>query len=315
MKQLAKNVLGIFVIEDGEPIDWSLFDTDDPETIAGKLAERTDEEDRLAARHEAEERVQMDAFELGQEAGAIENRDELQQLQVAVAHAWTQDRLAESGSHDQVLVQASRALEDIDQINNELIERLRPWYALFYPEQEDSIDNHEEFARHVAKEFAPADEEPALEVSDTDESMLRDLAERVRDGQRFRKDLEGYIGDKAEKLAPNLSAVLGKTLAARVISEAGSLEKLAKMPSSTVQVLGAEKALFRHMRGEGSAPKHGVLFMHPKVHSLPEDRRGKMARYIANKAVIAARIDFYDGDFKGDAFREELDQQYEEMTE
>lgn len=312
MKKLTKNVLGVFVLEDGDPIDWELFDPD-PETVAEKVAERTEAEQRLADRYEAVERTQADALPLGKEAGAVKDRDELQAFQVKVARAYTQHQLEQSGSHDQVLVQATRALEDLDQINNELIERLRPWYSLFFPEREDEMDDHREFARFVAREFAPHDEEPALELSDTDESMLRDLAEQVRDSQDRREDLEGYIGDLAEKLAPNLSAVLGKTLAGRVISEAGSLEKVAKMPSSTVQVLGAEKALFRHMRGEGSAPKHGVLFMHPKVHSLPEDKRGKMARYISNKAVIAARLDYYDGEYKGDEFREELKEKYEAM--
>lgn len=312
MKKLTKNVLGVFVLEDGDPVDWELFDPD-PETVAEKVQDETEEEQRLSEEHEAVERTQADAFELGKEAGAVEDRQEFQSFQVEVAHAYTQHELEAAGSHDQVLVQATRALEDLDQINNELIERLRPWYALFFPEREDEMDDHRAFARYVAEQFAPHDEEPALELSDTDESMLRDLAEQVRTSQDRREDLEGYIGDLAEKLAPNLSAVLGRTLAGRVISEAGSLEKVAKMPSSTVQVLGAEKALFRHMRGEGSAPKHGVLFMHPKVHSLPEDKRGKMARYIANKAVIAARLDHYDGDYKGDEFRNELTEKYEEM--
>jgi len=85
------------------------------------------------------------------------------------------------------------------------------------------------------------------------------------------------------------------------------------MPSSTVQVLGAEKALFRHMRGEGSAPKHGVLFMHQTIRNLPEGKRGKMARFLANKATIAARLDRFGGAFKGEEYKNDVRERFEEL--
>jgi nucleolar protein 56 len=91
------------------------------------------------------------------------------------------------------------------------------------------------------------------------------------------------------------------------------LEELAKMPASTVQMLGAEKALFRHLHGEGLPPKHGVLFQHRFVKNLPEEKRGTMARFLANKTVMAARIDQYGDEDKSEDLREEIEDKYESL--
>lgn len=143
--------------------------------------------------------------------------------------------------------------------------------------------------------------------------MLSAFADHLSTGYGIREELEAYIQDVAPEVSPNLSAILEPVLAARMLSLAGSLEKLAKMPASTIQVLGAEKAMFRHMRGEGDAPKHGVLFMHPYVQQVPDGKRGDMARFIANKAAIAARLDHFGGDFKGDELETEIAERFEEL--
>jgi len=113
----------------------------------------------------------------------------------------------------------------------------------------------------------------------------------------------------------NLGTLLGPLLTARIVSLAGGLEELARKPSSTIQMLGAEKALFRYLKGKGTPPKHGVIFQHNFVNSLPEDERGKMARFLANKAAMAARLDQYGEKFKGDQLREECREKYEELKE
>ena len=96
-----------------------------------------------------------------------------------------------------------------------------------------------------------------------------------------------------EKVAPNISAILGAAVGARILGRAGSLSRLASMPASTIQVIGAEKALFRSLKTGAQPPKHGILFQHPMVHAAPRWQRGKIARAIAAKAVIAARVDVY----------------------
>lgn len=111
-------------------------------------------------------------------------------------------------------------------------------------------------------------------------------------------ELERATKRHAVSVAPNLTRLAGAMLAARLIAEAGSLDDLAKMPSSTVQVLGAESALFAHLRGQGSSPKHGLIFMHPAVRSAPSDDRGRVARALAGKLAIAGRIDAYRGELE-----------------
>jgi len=96
-----------------------------------------------------------------------------------------------------------------------------------------------------------------------------------------------------QKIAPNLSAILGTAVGARILGRAGSLKKMASLPASTIQVLGAEKALFRSLKTGSQPPKHGLLFQHAMVHAAPRWQRGKIARAVAAKAVIAARVDVY----------------------
>jgi nucleolar protein 56 len=103
------------------------------------------------------------------------------------------------------------------------------------------------------------------------------------------------VENEMKVVAPNLTAILGSSVGARILSKAGSLKKLATLPASTIQVLGAEKALFRALKTGTQPPKHGILFQHPIVHAAPRWQRGKMARAVAAKAAIAARVDVYGG--------------------
>lgn len=316
MMRIARTVAGILLIDD------------DDELVA---SDRFSEEmlpDALFDAHPLEEeypdaeRTVLDTAMIAAHTDLSET--EIVRRQVAAARQYTRAAIQDAADRDGLLVQAVRALDDTNEVNNELSERLRPWYALYFPELEEAIDDNERFAELVAtspeREAAAAEagmdieESTGMPLDDRDREMVRSFAARLVEGYEMRDELEDYVADLAREVVPNLTAVLEPLLAARLIAEAGSLEKLAKMPSSTVQVLGAEKAMFRHMKGEGSAPKHGVLFMHPLVRGAPRDSRGKMARVIANKASIAARIDQYEGEFRGDALRQEIEDTFEDVT-
>ena len=123
-----------------------------------------------------------------------------------------------------------------------------------------------------------------------------------------------YISDLMNNIAPNLSAIAGPTIGARLIAKSGGLMKLAKLPSSTIQVLGAEKALFRSLKSGSRPPKHGIIFQHDKVHSSPKWQRGKIARSLASKIAIAARIDVFRGSKEID-IEHSLDERYREIQE
>ncbi|MDY6788501.1 MAG: hypothetical protein SVV03_00915 [Candidatus Nanohaloarchaea archaeon] len=322
----TKNVLGLFALEDKEVVEYMRF-SEDPEEIARALEEVTEREKEFLEDLEESEsidKVQKDVLEVAESAGIDKERSEIRELQWKVARQFTRNRLKSKEERDKLLMQAVRALSEIDESKHSMIERLRSWYSLYFPELEEEIDSHDRFAQLVSEKFdrkETADLEEVEENStgialeESDKEVLQDFGRKLKETQEFRNRLKSYIERLAGEIAPNLSTVLGELLTARMISEAGSLEKLAKMPSSTVQVLGAEKALFRHMKGKGSAPKHGLLFMHSKVNSVPEDKRGKMARFIANKSSIAARLDHFGGEFKGEKLEEEIEEKYREVVE
>ncbi len=117
------------------------------------------------------------------------------------------------------------------------------------------------------------------------------------------------------KIAPNLSAIAGPVLGARLLAKAGGLKKLALLPASTIQVIGAEKALFRHLRTGARPPKHGILFQHPLVRNAKKWQRGKIARTIAAKLAIAAKEDYFGGKYIADDLRKEIEERVKEIKE
>ncbi|MDH7597319.1 MAG: ATP-binding protein [Methanothrix sp.] len=171
------------------------------------------------------------------------------------------------------LMQMVESLDDLNVAINLIEERLYEW-SLFYGMR----CRGEELAR-------------ALSGREGIGLVARSLLELTR----AREDLEELLETRARELAPNLSAILGPVLAARLISRAGGLERLAMLPASTIQVIGAERALFRHLRGKAPSPKHGLIFRHPLIQSSPKRLRGRIARALASKLAIAARIDLYSG--------------------
>ncbi len=322
MKKLAKNVLGLFVLEDEELVEFFSF-SKDPLEVTKKLKQTTDKEKELKEKYGEMEEAQIDAFDIGKKAGLVESREQVYSLMKKVSKEYTRSRIKEEQDHDQVMIQAVRRLSELDKQINKSIERLKAWYGLYFPELEQKVSDNEEFLEKISNEFyrekimekMDIKDTTGFEMDDMDIEHLKNFVDSTLKIVGEKKDLESYVESLAERLVPNTSAVVGPLLAAKTLSEAGSLKKLARMPSSTIQVLGAEKALFRHMEGKGSAPKHGILFLHHTVSGLPEDKRGKMARYLSNKLALAARLDMYEGEFKGEEYREEVEEKYRKLKE
>lgn len=236
-------------------------------------------------------------------------------------------------------VQAVRAMDDLDKTLNLIAGRVREWYGLHFPEMDRMIEKHDTYARLVAKlgnrrnftyeniaaqglpkeraeELAEsAKKSMGAEIEDTDLDVLRSFCTLMLDLYKFRENSETYVEDVMKQVAPNMTAIVGAPLSARLVSIAGSLENLAKMPASTLQVLGAEKALFRSLKTGARPPKHGVIFQHTAIHQSPRWQRGKIARALAGKLSIAARIDSFGGDFLGEKLRNDVDKKIEEIKE
>jgi nucleolar protein 56 len=141
-----------------------------------------------------------------------------------------------------------------------------------------------------------------------DLEQIQKLATHLLSLYDYRPELEAHVASTAKDVAPNLSEVAGPVLAAKLIEKAGSVTKLAMMPSSTIQLLGAEKALFRAKKSRSKPPKHGLIFQHPYVHSKPRRLRGRAARMLAAKLAIAARADAFSGNPIGAELVKELEE-------
>lgn len=134
------------------------------------------------------------------------------------------------------------------------------------------------------------------DLSEVDLLNVKFFCDKVIGLIKYREELTGYLKDKMKKLAPNTSALVGETVGARLISHAGSLSNLAKYPASTIQILGAEKALFRALKTRGKTPKYGLLYHSSFIGKAQTKNKGKVSRYLANKLAMSSRIDYFSND-------------------
>merc|ERR1719498_138959 len=132
-----------------------------------------------------------------------------------------------------------------------------------------------------------------MECSSIDMINIISFTTRMVKLAEYRKQLYAYLQDKMSLVAPNLATLIGETVAARLISKAGSLTSLAKCPASTVQILGAEKALFRALKTKGNTPKYGLIYHSSFIGRASTKNKGRISRYLANKSSIASRIDSF----------------------
>jgi len=149
------------------------------------------------------------------------------------------------------------------------------------------------------------------DLPEADLSNIKYFCQNVMNLIKYREELLVYLKEKMKKLAPNVAALIGETVAARLISHAGSLSNLAKYPASTIQILGAEKALFRALKTRGKTPKYGLLYHSSFIGKANQKNKGKVSRYLANKLAMCSRIDFFSND-RFDDYGVELKNQIEE---
>ena len=180
----------------------------------------------------------------------------------------------------------------------------------FSKNQEETIETYEKLAIYKIKRSSQEEDKLLIQainsVDDIDESiskldadleMLKSFAESIYSLQKSRKELETYIDSKMEEIAPNLRDLLGATLGAKLIAHIGSIKRLATYPASVIQIMGAEKAIFRHLKTGERPPKHGLIFQHPSVRGAKWWNRGKVARNLALKITLAVRKDVFSGEY------------------
>ncbi|MCX9025832.1 MAG: rRNA biogenesis protein [Candidatus Methanoperedens sp.] len=206
----------------------------------------------------------------------------LHELSIGLAR----NRITKAATPDRRIIAAVEAIDDLDETSNILAERLKEWYIFNF---EETPLKGEELAKHI------------IGIKDTENSVnpdlkiMQDFASSLLGLYDTRKSIEEHIRENMPAIAPNLTNIAGHILGARLLSISGSLGRLASMPSSTVQVIGASNALFKHLKGKAPSPKHGLIFRHPLVNTAPKWQRGRIARALASKISLAARCDFYSG--------------------
>jgi nucleolar protein 56 len=244
-----------------------------------------------------------------------------------------------SEKRDLVIAQAIQTLDDLDRTVNLFMGRLREWYGIHFPELDRLIEKHETYARLVMnlgyrdnfslealeKEALPkekagnttevAEKSMGADMAEQDMAEIQALGKNVLELYELRKNMEDYVDKTMEEVAPNTRAVAGALLGARLIAIAGSLQNLAMRPASTIQVLGAEKALFRSLKTGARPPKHGLIFQHVLLHDAKRWQRGKIARALAGKLAIAARADAFGGKYIGETLKAHIDRRLAEIRE
>ena len=281
-----------------------------------KILKKEGIESQLMSESEIE-KIQSSKLAIMIEAGLAKNQGELMAKLRDFALQLSSAKVTEiSQSPDLHIIQGIKALDEIDVMMNGLSSRLREWYGLHFPELDNIIDSingyaqivmagkREELSKKVYEDAGFPESKVEMlsiiqgksrggDISKENMTIVQAIARQILDMTKVRKEIETHVENEMKVIAPNLGAILGTAVGARILSKAGSLKKLASMPASTIQIMGAEKALFRALKTGTAPPKHGILFQHPIVHAAPRWQRGKMARAIAAKAAIAARVDMY----------------------
>jgi nucleolar protein 56 len=328
--QLVTTWFGTFLVEEGKVVAHRLFPKD-PDALAARL-ERMD--DWKALEEERDLVKGLDEFfvtepRLERIGGTATTERPLEvrpedygfdrDLLRGAMLAFGRRRMRRAVRPEDHIVQAIRAVDDLVGTWNLLLERLREWYGLHFPELTKLVDEEryvDLVAEHGERSAMPMEDTDSVgaELGPEERRAVQVLAAAVRDASATRRKLEAFVEGRMRALAPNVSHLAGPLVGARLLALAGGLEELARMPASTIQLLGAEKALFRHLRTGARPPKHGVLFQHPWVHRAPWWQRGSIARSFAAKIAIAARADAFTRRFLAEELKADVERAMRETA-
>ncbi|KAJ9057517.1 Nucleolar protein 56 [Entomophthora muscae] len=267
---------------------------------------------------------------------------DMEKAQLGLGHSYSRAKVKFNVHRsDNMIIQSIALLDQMDKDVNNFTMRLREWYSWHFPELSKLVKDNIEYSRLVTfikskGRLGDSDLQGLTEITDDEAksqqildaaraSMGTELSEidilnitsfsrRVADSLAFRKSLHEYLISKMNSVAPNLAALIGETVGARLISHAGSLTNLSKYPASTVQILGAEKALFRALKTKGKTPKYGLIFNSSFISRAATKNKGRISRFLANKCTLASRIDCFT-DKPTSVFGEALKRQVENRLE
>jgi nucleolar protein 56 len=219
----------------------------------------------------------------------------------------TKKKVKESVSDDQLIINTINTIEELDKTLNSLSMRLRDWFSLINPETEHQLQDNEILLKVIVEDELQKSEMGAV-LKKQDKEQIIKLAANLKNLFEYKNSLEVYLEEVQERHIPNIQDITGTLIAAKLLREAKSLRKLATLQSGTIQLFGAEKALFRHIKTGARPPKYGFLLNHIIVQNSKE--KGKTARALADKISICARLDYFKGERLGTKYFEELKEKW-----
>ena len=329
---IYSNVIGSFVFNTGlRIIDQTLFDEEDTVNNAINLNnnEWLEEEKALIKKHghkiiylgkkktELIETSKDNRFELVNER--ISEIPNFYQLMRKAGIIIAKHKIKNSVKQDTLVIQAINNIDELDRVANTLVKRLREWYELYLPEFSKKVRDNEKFVELILKNKKSellkeinisSKKSMGANLAEADTKPIEELAKRITSLYDLRESQSQYLELIIKKSYPNMYAITGSQIGAKLISFAGSFEKLAKFPASTIQLLGAEEALFRHLKTGAKSPKYGILHEHPLVTQARASERGKVARALGDKISIAVKVDFFNGKFIGEKLRNDLEKKF-----
>ena len=315
MVYLVKTFIGTFAIDENKKVTSFKPFPKDPILVAAKLKEESGDIPK-----EIEDFIKENLLKYAIEYKFVRSQIEFNQFLTKVNSELAKQKIKESASLDNLIIHVNNAIGELDKSINVFIERLREWYSLHFPEMDRIIENHETFAKLIEKfgnrknfddrqlnQFK--EKSSGMDFSEEDINTVRLFAADISKLYELRESFSKYLSNLLREVAPNFSSMGGDVIAAKLIAKAGGLERLSRMPSSTIQLLGSEKALFRFLKSKGrsKSPKFGLIYNHPLIQNSPKDKQGKIARLLASKLSIAARIDYYSKEYKADEMKKDLE--------
>ena len=327
------------LVEKLQAKDYTTFVFESPE-IARNAREKLKIQAVAETPSKAGDLLRKNLEKIAVEVGFVKQEAELRELTHKVSMELTKMRVKKNvEKRDLVVAQAIQTIDDLDKTINLFMSRIREWYGLHFPELSRLVEKHETYARLVAnlgqrENFTPENLQKqglpktkaeqiakaalvsmGADLAEADLNQIQAICKNTLELYKARQTLESYLDTAMEEVAPNIQALVGSLLGARLIAISGGLINLAKMPASTIQVLGAEKALFRALKTGTRPPKHGMIFQHTLIHDAKRWQRGKLARALAGKLAIAARTDAFSAKYMGDYLKADLESRTEEIKE
>ncbi|MBY9003544.1 MAG: C/D box methylation guide ribonucleoprotein complex aNOP56 subunit [Candidatus Lokiarchaeota archaeon] len=269
--------------------------------------------------------------------GIHKNRKEILSIFKGVQEKLIKGNIKEAGGkEDLIIIQVIESLEILKKSISLFASRLKEWYGLHFPELTDKLIEDNVILAKMVDKLGHRDNYTLENINqyfnltekrterlkvlaarsmgaDIDLSIIKKYAQKIIELDAFREELEEYLEELMTQAAPNLTILIGSLIGAKLIAKAGSLKDLAYMPASRIQLLGAEKALYRFLKTGEKRPKHGLIFQWNLIRGSKAHIRGKISRVISGKLGIASKVDYFKGEFIGDNLASEIAEKIKDL--